>query len=244
MKLTNEVWAIIPARSGSKGIKNKNIKIFNKKPLVNHSIISAKKNNMINKVVFSSDSKKYLSLTKKLNCEFYHLRSKKNAQDKSTDFQVFKEIVFYFKKKKVTLPKFLIHFRPTCPLRKNQSITKAIKLFKKKQNYFSSLKSVSYNSHNSLKDYIIKNKKLCSINGKTGYDIDQVNIPRGNLKKTYIGNGVIDIYKTKNIFKGKLLGKKVYPYVTEEIFCDIDNKRDFRFAETIVKTFRNKLWIS
>lgn len=237
MKLTNEIWAIIPARSGSKGIKNKNIKIFNKRPLVNHSIISAKKNRMINKVVFSSDSKKYLSLTKKLKCEFYHLRSKKNAQDKSTDFQVFKEVVLYFKKKKIRLPKFLVHLRPTCPLRKNQTITKAINLFKKKQNYFSSLKSVSYNSHNSLKDYIIRNKKLFSINGKTGYNIDQVNIPRENLKKTFIGNGVIDIYKTENIFKGKLLGTKVYPYVTDEMFCDIDNEKDFKFAEIIVKTF-------
>ena len=233
MKLTDEIWAIIPARSGSKGLKNKNIKIFNKKPLVNHSIISAKKNNMINKVVFSSDSTKYLSLTKKLNCEFYHLRSKKNAQDKSTDFEVFREIVFYFKKKKITLPKFLVHFRPTCPLRKNKTISKAIQTFKKNQNYYSSLKSISFNSHNSLKDFKIKNKKLFSINIKNQFNIDNVNIPKEKLEKTYVGNGVIDIYKTKNILKGKLLGNKVFPLITEEIFCDIDSENDFKIGQIL-----------
>ena len=111
----------------------------------------------------------------------------------------------------------------------------------KKQNYFSSLKSVSYNSHNSLKDYIIKNKKLCSINKNANFNIDQVNIPRDNLKKTFIGNGVIDIYKTKNILRGKLLGKKVYPFITDEIYCDIDDKKDFKVAEMIVKTFKNRI---
>ena len=43
MKISNEIWAVIPARSGSKGLKNKNIKNFLGKPLLAHSIISAKK---------------------------------------------------------------------------------------------------------------------------------------------------------------------------------------------------------
>lgn len=241
MKISSEIWAVIPARSGSKGVKNKNIKYFIKKPLIEHSIISAKKNHLIDKVLFSSDSKKYISMVKKFNCDIYHLRSKKNSRDNSTDLHVFKEILSYLKKENINFPKFFIHFRPTCPLRKNKSITKAINLFKKKQNYFSSLKSVSYNSHNSLKDYIIKNKKLCSINKNTNFNIDQVNIPRDNLKKTFIGNGVIDIYKTKNILRGKLLGKKVYPLITDEIYCDIDDKKDFKVAEMIVKTFKNRI---
>ena len=67
MKISSEIWAVIPARSGSKGVKNKNIKYFIKKPLIDHSIISAKKNHLIDKVLFSSDSKKYISMEKKFN---------------------------------------------------------------------------------------------------------------------------------------------------------------------------------
>ncbi len=240
MKYLNEVWAVIPARSGSKGLKNKNIKKFKNKPLFSHSVRSAINSNQIDKVIFSSDSKKYISLAKRYKCEFYHLRSKKNSRDISTDIEVFKEIVKFFKNRKIYLPEYFVHFRPTSPIRKNRTLDKAIKFFKKNSHSYSSLKSVSFNSHNSLKDYIIKKNRLCSISEKNGFNIDKVNVPRDKLKKTFIGNGVIDIYKTKNILKGKLLGNKVYPFVTEDFFCDIDSKKDFKLAEIIAKKLNGK----
>ena len=85
MKFKNEVWAVIPARSGSKGLKDKNIKIFKNKPLLAHSIISAKKNRFIKKIIFSSDSKRYISIAKKYGCDIYHKRSKKNSSSTSKD---------------------------------------------------------------------------------------------------------------------------------------------------------------
>ena len=233
MKIKNEFWAVIPARSGSKSLKHKNIKLFLNLPLIAHSIISAKKNKYIKKIIFSSDSKKYISIARKYKCDFYNERSRKNSSDFSTDYDVFKEIITFFEKKKVDLPKFFVHFRPTCPLRKNKSISKAIQTFKKNQNYYTSLKSISLNSHNSLKDFKIKNKKLFSINIKNKFNIDNVNIPKEKLEKTYIGNGVVDIYKTKNILKGKLLGNKVFPLITEEIFCDIDSEKDFKIGQIL-----------
>ena len=237
MKISNEIWAVIPARSGSKSLKNKNIKNFLGKPLLAHSIISAKKNSLINKVIFSSDSKKYIAIAKRYKCEYYNKRSAKNSSDHSTDYDVFKEIVTFFINKKINLPKFFIHFRPTCPIRKNITITKAIKIFKKNHKSYSSLKSVSFNSHNSLKDFFIRKNQLFSINKKINSNIDAVNISRNNLEKTFIGNGVDDIYKTKNILQKKLLGNKVYTFLTNEIFCDIDSKRDFKIAELVTRPF-------
>ena len=134
MKISNEVWAVIPARSGSKGLKNKNIKKFLGKPLIAHSIITAK-NSLIDKVIFSSDSNRYILIAKKYKCEYYNKRSAINSRDKSTDYDVFKEIVTFFINKKISLPKFFIHFRPTCPIRKNTTITKAIQIFKKNINH-------------------------------------------------------------------------------------------------------------
>ena len=120
MKISNKIWAIIPARSGSKSLKNKNIKIFLGKPLIAHSIISAKKNNLIDKVIFSSDSNKYISIAKKYKCDYYNKRSAKNSRDKSTDYDVFKEIVTFFINQKVSLPKFFIHLRSVLQIEKNQ----------------------------------------------------------------------------------------------------------------------------
>ena len=65
MKLNNQVWAFIPARSGSKSIKNKNIVILKKKPLLAHSLLTAKKCKNIDKIIFSSDSIKYFNIAKK-----------------------------------------------------------------------------------------------------------------------------------------------------------------------------------
>ena len=65
MKLIDECWAMIPARSGSKTIKNKNIKKINNKPLIYYSLKFAKDLKFFDKIIFSSDSSKYLKLASK-----------------------------------------------------------------------------------------------------------------------------------------------------------------------------------
>ena len=66
MKKNNIFWAIIPARSGSKSIKNKNIIKFNGHPLIAYAIAEAKKTKKIKKVLVSSDSRKYLKIAKSM----------------------------------------------------------------------------------------------------------------------------------------------------------------------------------
>ena len=61
----SKVVCLIPARSGSQGIKNKNIKKFNNKPLIYYSINFAKSLEFVDKIIFSTDSRRYLSIAKK-----------------------------------------------------------------------------------------------------------------------------------------------------------------------------------
>ena len=75
--------AIIPARSGSSRIKNKNIKIFNGKPMIAWSIIAAKKSKIFDYILVSTDSKKIASISKKYGAEVPFLRSK-NLSDNLT----------------------------------------------------------------------------------------------------------------------------------------------------------------
>ena len=75
--------ALIPARSGSKEIKNKNIKLFNKKPLIAHSIISAKKSRYIKEVYLITDSLKIAKIGKKFGAKVPFLRPKYLAKDNS-----------------------------------------------------------------------------------------------------------------------------------------------------------------
>ena len=82
MKLNNQVWAFIPARSGSKSIKNKNIAILKEKPLLAYSLLTAKKCKSIDKVIFSSDSVRYFNIAKKYANIIFHKRKKNLIRQK------------------------------------------------------------------------------------------------------------------------------------------------------------------
>ena len=85
-----KVVAIIPARSGSKGIRLKNIKKLNGKPLIQYTIDVAKKCKMIDRILVSTDSQKIANISKKLGVEVPFLRPKKISGDYSSDLDTFK----------------------------------------------------------------------------------------------------------------------------------------------------------
>lgn len=229
MKLNNQIWAFIPARSGSKSIKDKNIIILKKKPLLAHSLIVANNCKKIDNVIFSSDSNKYFTIANKYGNFIKHKRNKKISSDKSTDFDVFYDFV---KNYKGTLPRFFIHLRPTTPFRDANLIDKVISNFVKNQKKYSSLRSLSLMTNPSYKSVVIKNKKLFSPVFKS-FSLDEINAPRQKFLDSYMPNGYIDIIKTKSILKGFLHGKSVMPYVNKNFISDIDSYLDLKIAKII-----------
>ncbi len=229
-----EFWIFIPARSGSKSIKNKNIKLIGKKPMFAHSIEIAKKIKIAKKIIFSSDSIKYYNIAKKYfnkNCEF-HKRSKKISNDLTSDYEVFSSFLKQKLKKKKKIPEYLIHLRPTTPLRNILIVQKAIKKFLLNKNC-SSLRSVSEMSNPSFKTFMIKNEKLYSFISKS-FNIEKFNLPKENFPKTYIPNGYIDIVKSKNILKKTFHGNKVIPFIIDDNIFEIDNIKDLELLRKIV----------
>ena len=83
-----KIWAIIPARSGSKNLRNKNIILLNNKPLIAHTIESAIKSKMFEKVYVLTDSIKYARIAKKFGADIPFIRPKKISQDMSTNKQL------------------------------------------------------------------------------------------------------------------------------------------------------------
>jgi|TARA_B100001093_G_C26792497_1_gene999596 CMP-N-acetylneuraminic acid synthetase len=229
MKLINQVWAFIPARSGSKSIRNKNLLILKKKPLIAHSLNVAKKCKIFKKIIFSSDSDKYYNIAKKFAKIYFHKRSKKISGDNTTDFEVFYDFVKNFKG---NLPMFFVHLRPTTPFRRSKDIEKIVRKFIINQKKFSSLRSVSIMSNPSYKSVTIRNNKLFSPIFNS-FQLDKINLPRQKYESTFIPNGYIDIIKTKSIIKGFLHGNKVMPYINKNYISDIDVKKDFEIARLI-----------
>ena len=100
--------AIIPARSGSKRIQNKNIKSFHGKPILHWVIDEIKKSNCFDKIIISTDNKKILELASKMNVETPFLRPKNLSDDKTPIIPVIRHAINWYKNKRFFLMKFVV----------------------------------------------------------------------------------------------------------------------------------------
>ncbi len=229
---SNKIWAIIPARSGSKSIKNKNLQKINDYSLVARAIIVAKKCKHIDRVFLSTDSLKIKKEGMKYNAEVPFLRSKKNARDVSTDYDVVKEFLFRISTLEKIIPQYILYLRPTTPIRSYKIIEKAIKKIKELKNY-DSLTSVHKMAEPVHKKFFIKNNKLKSIFPKMS--LDKSNGPRQNFPNSYTANGYLDIIKSDNVLQHKkYLYKKCFPFLVPET-VDIDTKLDLTIAKFLTR---------
>ena len=233
----NEIWSLIPARSGSKRIKNKNIIEINSYPLISYSVIISRQIKEISRTFVTTDSKKIKSLSNKYGAETPYLRSKKISNSKSVDIEYFKEFVNHFILKEI-LPEFIVQLRPTTPFRNINIIKKAIKIIKKNKRY-TSLRSSNLFSHPPEKLFRIKNNKYTNIFFKKTEE-KVFNASSQSFAKTYIPNGYVDIIRTSNLFKTKLYGDNILPFITPSII-DIDQPEDLNICRVINNNEKKEL---
>ena len=121
-----KILGIIPARAGSKSIKNKNIINLNGKPLIAHTIMAAKNSKLQNFIV-SSDSKKILNIAKKFGAKNLFLRPKKFSLDSTRSVNLYK----FLKKELEKFFEFdaIMVLQPTTPLRRSEDINKSIDFY-------------------------------------------------------------------------------------------------------------------
>jgi N-acylneuraminate cytidylyltransferase len=238
-----EVVAIIPARSGSKGVVDKNIKLLAGHPLIAYSIAAAQLANEINRIIVSTDSIEYASIAREYGAEVPFLRPLEISGDRSGDYEWVKHLLDWMAENEDHVPKYLVHLRPTTPLREPKHIDAAIELMRQNNNA-TSLRSVHEMSETAYKTVEIDRDYLkCICSGS--FDLDATNQPRQVFPKTYIANGYVDIYKSSYVVKNKkILGNKVIAYVTPRIF-EVDTLEDFDYLEYQVAkepTIANKLF--
>lgn len=220
-----DTLCIIPARSGSKGIKHKNILMLKRKELILYSINFAKKLNFVKDIVFSSDSNKYIKISKKSLNFNSRLRPKTISQDDTDMIEVIKYELNNYKGNKKEINKILI-LQPTCPFRSINLFNKANKILNK--NYDSVI------TLNEVRDHpermkLIDNKNIVKnfLNSKVSFK------RRQNLKKVFIRSGSMYFFKAKNILKSdNILGKKTYGLIVKgKEAINIDNYEDFILAD-------------
>ena len=218
-----KIIVFIPARGGSKGIPNKNIKELAGKPLIVHTIAYAMESNLINEIIVSTDDSKILKIAKNSGAVVIK-RPTELSTDTSTTESAIEHYINFTKEK----PDIIVLTQATSPLRPKDSLDKALKHFQK--GGYDSLLSICP-THRFF--WRVKEKE-------TAYaEYDYLNRPmRQDLKKVdmrYMENGSLYIF-TRNHFEktGNRLGGKIgYVEWPEEYSIEIDSSLDFMFVEQI-----------
>ena len=231
MSSREKVYAIIPARSGSKGVPNKNIIQLGGHPLIAYSIVVAKKCQSIDRVIVSTDSEEYAEIARQYGAETPFIRPKLISGDTATDIEFFKHCVDWLNKTEGFCPEYLVHLRPTTPLRESKIIDTAVSEFIESE--YTALRSAHKMSDTSYKTFEVENNKFKMICNK-GFDIESTTLPRQAFPVTYNPNGYVDIVRSSQIEKEILHGNCVRSFITETSY-EIDELDDLHYLQYIVK---------
>lgn len=241
MSIKRHYIAIVPARSGSKGIPHKNIREFAGKPLIYHSIKQGLNAFALKgQVYICTDSKDYESLGISFGAKSLGLRSAASSTDAALDFDVFTEFLFAYKSRIGSYPDALVHLRPTYPIRDENLIDSAIEVFDKNYDDYDSLRSLVKAEETAFKMWLIEQDGKKDVAKSIGLKIiDAIDIhsySRQSLPICYLQNACIDIIKCSTILeKGSVAGERVYPFLMNQESLDIDTEEDFIAVSKFIK---------
>jgi CMP-N,N'-diacetyllegionaminic acid synthase len=222
--------AIIIARSGSKGLKDKNIRPLNGKPLLAYTIEAALQSECFDTVMVSTDSRKYGKIAKEYGAEVPFYRSKETSQDSTSPWDVVKEVLEQYRARGEEYDTFAL-LQPTSPLRNAEDIQKAYKEFEeKKANAVVSMCELECAIH-------LVNKLPKSMSMKGFITEKQYNKRRQEIEPYYRFNGAIYISKVKTFYKHmNIYEDRCYAYIMDRNRSyDIDSEDDLKIVEAIMK---------
>lgn len=230
-----EILTIIPARAGSKGIKNKNIRKLNGKHLVEYPIICAKKSKFVNRIIVSTDGEKIAKIAKSAGAEVPFLRPKKYSHSKSSQLDVVKHTLDFLEKNESYIPDIVTILHPTNPFITTNLLDRSIKKLKK-SNADLVLGVLPVKTH-PFRSFWHNSKYL----KKFSSDFDKF-YQRQLFPSLFFPSGDIYTFWYKSFRKyGKVFCPKIEPlfYKKDEISMNIDTPFDLFLCEMTMKSWTN-----
>lgn len=195
------IYAIVPARSGSQGVKNKNIRLLGGHPLMAYSIAAGKLTPGISRVIVSTDSEEYAQIARSYGAEVPFLRPAEISGEKATDFTFMDHVIRWLDGHEDVLPEFWVHLRPTSPLRDIEIVKDAIGRMQADPTA-DSLRSAHRTDLCPFKWFWEKDGYFQTFNGIT---LDEANGPRQKFPAMFVPDGYVDVLKTEYIMTHGLL---------------------------------------
>lgn len=222
--------AIIPARSGSKGLPDKNIKLLHDKPLLAYSIEVAEKSGLFDCIHVSTDSERYEQIAREYGADVPFLRNEELSGDTAGSWDVVRWVLGQYAARGQRFDMVTL-LQPTSPLREEEDMKQAYHLFEEKA--ADAVVSVCEMDHSPL-----WSNTLPEDGSMDGFLDQAADAGRQQLPTYYRINGAIYMLRTALLAEGApgLYREGTYAYVMpKERSVDIDDALDFAIAETILK---------
>ncbi len=222
-----KIVGLIPARGGSKGIRNKNLALLSGRPLLVHTIRQAKRSKYLDKIVVSSEEEKILTVAKAAGSEVI-LRPSEFARDDSRMDDVMIHALSVLASQQY-IADLVVLLQPTSPLRNDKVIDTAIDAFLPKRDQYDSLVPLE---ETSAKIGIIDHGRFMPqyLPG----------MQRQELSVIYHDCGAVYIFKPDVLRCGEFFGKRLFAFpIAWPASLDIDTPEDLQLAEYYVEKFGN-----
>lgn len=223
------VLALIPARGGSKGVPRKNIRLLKGYPLIAYSIIAAKLSQLIDQVVVSTDAEEIAAIAKEYGAEVPFLRPAELAGDASGDIGFVAHAIEWFRNNRPEIPGYIVHVRPTTPLRDVAVVDDAIRAMQSHP-AATSLRSGHLASESPYK-WFERNDAGYFESIYKGLSNDQANNGRQEFPDVYIPDGYVDVIRTDFVVENGILhGQNMLGYQSP-VCIEVDTEDDFKLLE-------------
>lgn len=207
----SKIISIIPARAGSKRVPNKNITDIHGQPLIAYTILDSLRCKYIDRTIVSTNSEIIGGIAKRYGAEFPFVRPDEYSTDTSTDLDWAKHFLDWYYKENKEYPRYIVHLRPTTPLRCPMVIAQAIFALDLDKEA-TCLRSVEALTEPPEKTYYV-GKYLEPVIKNDNPDFQ--NLPSQSFRTSYKANGYVDILKAETILNGSMHGTKILPFITQ-----------------------------
>jgi CMP-N,N'-diacetyllegionaminic acid synthase len=239
-----KIVSIVPARSGSKGLPDKNIKDLGGYPLLAWSVRASSKSMYIESTYISTDSNEYAEIGVRHGAIAPYIRPGYLSSDSSTDYDFVSHFLNYLKSNE-SLPDLLVHLRPTTPFRDPNLIDKAIEDAIRNSEKITALRSVHEMAETAYKSFEFRSGEFLVRTFTKSEELDSANAARQTLPPTYQANGYVDVLFPNKILESKKLhGNQVLGFRTPSVI-EIDTAEEFKLCQaslTIDETYHERIW--
>ena len=230
---SKKILAIIAARAGSKGLKNKNIIDLAGKPLIGWTIEAALRSRFIDRTIVSTDGPEIARIAKEAGADVPFLRPAEIAKEDSSMEEVVQHCITWCETQEKNSYDYIIRLPPTAPLRTTEHIDEAIiYYFRHRKTDQDTLVSVTEIS--SKYGWIMCKKEDGYIN--FCFEISKDKLFRKNLPQYYLPNGAIYMAPADVARRSSFYTTYTLPFVMDkEVSVDIDSKNDLENALEVLK---------